>query len=399
MRIGDLRRAGHVPSLVAALMHFEVSFMCWVLIGALGIAISEDLGLAPWAKGLAVGVPLVAGSLFRMVVGPVADRRGPRAVGAVTLVVTSVAVLWGWVSARSLGELLLVGLLLGVAGSSFAVALPLAGRAFEPRLRGLAMGIAGAGNSGTVVAALAAPRLASSIGWHGVMGVAAIPIAAVLFAFVILTRHTPVAESVSRGSLRQVWTSADARSLSMLYLVTFGGFVGMVSFLPIFLRDTYGVSVTWAASATALCAGAGSLLRPVGGLLADRLGGERVLPTVFAVAATAILGVAGRPAAVAAVAMLAVTVGSLGVGNGAVFQIVPRRFPDDIGAVTGLVGAAGGLGGFLLPFALGVTRGWTGSYALGLVCFSVACMLAGGTLVQAVRRWRVAPDLAVEMAA
>jgi NNP family nitrate/nitrite transporter-like MFS transporter len=403
--MSDLRRAGHAPSLVAAFTHFEVSFMCWVLIGALGIAISEDLGLAPWTKGLAVGLPLVAGSVFRLIVGPAVDRRGPRTVGVATLCVTILAVLWGWLGATSLPELLMVGVLLGVAGSSFAVALPLAGRAYEPKMRGLAMGIAGAGNSGTVVAALVAPRLAAHIGWHGVLGVAAVPVALVLVAFVFLTRHTPSAGTVDGGRLRDVWTHRDARSLSALYLVTFGGFVGMVSFLPVFLRDVYGVTPGWAAGATAICAGAGSFLRPFGGLIADRVRGERVLPFVFATAAIAILGVATDPSAVVAVAMLAITVGALGIGNGAVFQVVPRLFPANMGAVTGLVGAAGGLGGFLLPFALGVTKSWTGAYTGGLIAFAVACLSGMLALVWARRRWSVsviathAPALATEVAA
>ncbi len=395
MRLVDLRRAGHTPSLLAAFLHFEVSFMCWVLIGALGIAISEDLGLAPWAKGLAVGAPLVAGSLFRLVVGPLADRRGPRVVGASTLVLTIIAVLWGWLGARSFGELLALGVLLGVAGSSFAVALPLAGRAFEPRLRGLAMGIAGAGNSGTVVAALGAPRLAASVGWHGVLGLAVLPLALVLTVFVLLTRHSPGADASAPQPLRSVWTSTDARYLSAIYLVTFGGFVGMVSFLPIFLRDVYGVSAAWAATGTAVCAGAGSLLRPLGGLIADRVGGERVLPVVLAIAATCVIAVAGGPSAVSTVALLTLAIGALGAGNGAVFQIVPRRFPVHIGAVTGLVGAAGGLGGFLLPFGLGVTKSWTGSYALGLAGLAVACLCGCATLLQASRRWRFVPVEAV----
>lgn len=391
MKLRDLRRAGHVPSLVAGLMHFEVSFMCWVLIGALGIAISEDLGLAPWQKGLAVGVPLVAGSLFRLIVGPLADRRGPRPVGIATLAVTILAVGWGFVEARSFGELLVLGLLLGVAGSSFAVALPLAGRAFPPKLRGLAMGIAGAGNSGTVIAALAAPRIAAHIGWHGVMGLAAIPVAIVLVIYAILTSRSPAGEPVSPQPLRKVWASSDARRLSMLYLVTFGGFVGLVSFLPILLRDAYKVTPMWAAGATALCAGCGSFLRPVGGAIADRFGGERVLPFLFALAGAAVLGVASIPGRGIAVALLAVTVGSLGAGNGAVFQIVPRRFPSDIGSVTGLVGAAGGLGGFLLPFGLGATQGWTGSYTLGLSALAVVCSSAAVALVPLARRWRLAP--------
>ncbi len=389
MRIGDLRKAGHAPSLVAAFIHFEVSFMCWVLIGALGIAISEDLGLAPWAKGLAVGLPLVAGSIFRLIVGPAVDKRGPRIVGSITLAVTVVAVIGGWLVANSFLTLLLVGALLGVAGSSFAVALPLAGRAYEPRLRGLAMGIAGAGNSGTVVAALAAPRLAARIGWHGVFGLAAIPITVVLVLFVVLTRRTPSEAPASSSRLRDIWTARDARSLSGLYLITFGGFVGMVSFLPVYLRDVHSASPAWAATATAICAGAGSFLRPFGGLLADRLRGERVLPFVFGVAAIAMFGVATGPSAGVTVALLAVVVGSLGIGNGAVFQVVPRLFPQSIGAITGLVGAAGGLGGFLLPFGLGVVKSWTGSYSVGLSGFAFACLSGLLMLALASRRWHL----------
>jgi NNP family nitrate/nitrite transporter-like MFS transporter len=389
--IGDLRRAGHVPSLVAAFLHFETSFMCWVLLGALGIAISSDLGLSSWEKGLVVGLPLVAGSVFRLAVGSQVDRRSPRAIGTITLVVAAAALVLGWLGARDLPEMLVVGLLLGAAGASFAVALPLAGRAFEPRFRGLAMGIAGAGNSGTVLATLLAPRLAAHIGWHNVLGVAALPIVFVVIAFRALTRRTPqAADEAPRRSLRELLRVLDARSLSGIYLITFGGYVGSVSFLPIFLHDAYGASPGWAASATAVCAAAGSLLRPVGGYIGDRIRGEAVLPVVFAVAATALAGVASHPTAVGAVALFAVAVGALGAGNGAVFQIVPRVFPSDMGSVTGLVGAAGGLGGFLMPFGLGLLRSVTGSYVPGLAVFGAACLAGAAALVPASRRWRSA---------
>jgi NNP family nitrate/nitrite transporter-like MFS transporter len=172
--------------------------------------------------------------------------------------------------------------------------------------------------------------------------------------------------------------------------VTFGGYVGFVSFLPVLLHDQYGVSVAWAATATALCAGAGSFLRPLGGSIADRVRGETVLPFVFAVSATALIGAASHPSPVGAVVLFTIAVGALGAGNGAVFQIVPRAFPSDIGVITGLVGAAGGLGGFMLPFALGVTKTWTGSYALGLTLFAAACLGAAGALFAATRRWVVA---------
>ena len=192
MRVSDLRRAGHAPSLAAAFMHFEASFMCWVLIGALGIAISEDLGLAAWAKGLAVGIPLDRGF------GVPTDRRTrrrqarPPSDGCGDARAHAPSRCCGDGSARVRSpSCSRVGVLLGVAGSSFAVALPLAGRAYEPKMRGLAMGIAGAGNSGTVVSALLAPRIAAHIGWHGVLGLAIIPISLVFVAFLLLTRNSP----------------------------------------------------------------------------------------------------------------------------------------------------------------------------------------------------------------
>lgn len=388
MRVRAFKEAGHVPSLVAALAHFEASFACWVLLGVLSIPISEELRLGPAAKGIAVGLPLVAGSVFRLVVGPLSDRWGPRLVGVVTLSLTIVPLSWGWLGARSFPEILGLGAMLGVAGASFAVALPLAGRAFPGPYRGLAMGIAGAGNSGTVVAALAAPGLVAAFGWHGVMGTALVPVVCALAAFVLLTRRTPGAQRSDREPVLAVARHVDARSLAGLYLVTFGGFVGMISFLPLMLRDVYGMSILQAGRATALCALAGSTLRPVGGYLADRMSGERVLPTVYAVAATALVGLAGRPSSAGAIALSAVTVGAFGIGNGAVFQIVPRRFPRSIGAVTGFVGAAGGLGGFLLPALLGIVRERTGSYGGGLAAVAAGCLLVAATLAPASRRWR-----------
>src|SRR5690349_15934887 len=176
MRIADLRRSGHAPSLGAALIHFDVSFMCWVLLGALGAYIAEDLALSPFEKGVVVAVPLLSAAGMRLVLGLLGDRLGPKRVGLVSMGLVTLPLLWGWLAAGSLPQVIGVGLLLGVAGASFAVALPLASRWYPPRLQGLAMGIAGAGNSGTVIATLAAPRIAEHTGWHAVMGMALVPV-------------------------------------------------------------------------------------------------------------------------------------------------------------------------------------------------------------------------------
>jgi NNP family nitrate/nitrite transporter-like MFS transporter len=167
MDLNALRRSGHAPSLVAALLHFDVSFMAWVLLGALGAYIGDDLGLSASAKGLMVAVPLLSAAGFRVLLGLLGDRYGPRRIGLISMAFVVVALLLGWLAARTYGALLGVGVLLGVAGSSFAISLPLASRHYPPKQQGLAMGIAGAGNSGTVLTTLAAPRGAPRHGPSG----------------------------------------------------------------------------------------------------------------------------------------------------------------------------------------------------------------------------------------
>lgn len=380
MRFSEFRRAGHAPSLLAALIHFDVSFMAWVMLGALGAFIGEDLGLSAGAKGLLVAVPLLAAAFFRVLLGCLGDRFGPRRVGLISMTVVLAPLLYGWLAADAYGELLGVGLLLGVAGASFAISLPLASRWYPAEHQGLAMGIAGAGNSGTVITTLAAPRLAEAYGWATVFGLALIPVALALVAFAVLAKEPPAPRRpLTAAGVRRLLAERDAWRLCGLYAVTFGGCVGLASFLPILLHDEYGLTKVDAATVTAAGAALGSLLRPLGGRLADRAGGLAVLTSVYGVAAALLLFVSGLPAAAAAAAAFVVVMGTLGVGNGAVFQLVGLRFPERIGVLTGLVGAAGGLGGFFLPSVLGVLRDATGSYGagLGLVAGVAAAALLG----------------------
>lgn len=367
MRIDDLRRSGHAPSLGAALIHFDVSFMCWVLLGALGAYIAEDLALSPFEKGVVVAIPLLSAAFFRLVLGLLGDRIGPKKVGTVSMAIVVAPLLWGWLGAGTLPQVLGVGLLLGVAGASFAIALPLASRWYPPRLQGLAMGIAGAGNSGTVIATLAAPRLAEQYGWHAVLGMALIPVALAFTAFIFLAKEPPrTATPLSARGMARMLKEPDARRMAGLYAITFGGFVGLTSFLPILLHDEYGLTKVEAATIAA-CGGAlGSLLRPIGGHLGDRLGGTTVLSGVLGIAGALLLFVSGLPPIGATAVAFVIAMGALGVGNGAVFQLVGLRFPERIGAMTGIVGAAGGLGGFCLPFALGLIKQTAGSYGVGL---------------------------------
>jgi NNP family nitrate/nitrite transporter-like MFS transporter len=390
MATSGFRQAGHLPSLAAALIHFDVSFLCWVLVGALGAYIADDLGLSPTQKGLMVAVPPLGGAAFRLLLGPLSDRMGIKRLGLITLALTLVPLLWGWIGARGFVEVLGVGLLLGVAGASFAVALPLASRWYASEHQGLALGIAGAGNSGTVIAALAAPRLAEHVGWHGTFALAMIPVALAWVAFALLAEEPPkVAAAAGSGGSLGLLRHADPRWLCGFYLVTFGGFVGLSGYLPIFFVDRFDLSKVTAGGYAALCAVAGSLLRPLGGALADRLGGTRVLGAVLTATAGLAALLATLPGLGVTVAGLAVLLGLLGMGNGAVFQLVGRRVPDRVGAMTGLVGAAGGIGGFLLPFAFGWVASRTGTFATGFALLANVVGLAALAVAGRDRVWSV----------
>lgn len=392
----SFRSSGHLPSLVAALTHFDISFMIWVLLGALGAYVAADLGLSPAQKGLMVAVPPLGGSVFRLVLGSLADRLGTKRTGLVSLGLTFIPLAWGWLAAGTYLEVLAIGLLLGVAGASFAVALPLASRWYPPEHQGLALGIAGAGNSGTIVAALAAPRLAEHVGWHAVFGLAAIPVAVAWIVFVTLAKEPPTGAKPT-GSIFGLLDEADARWLCLFYMVTFGGFVGLANYLPIFFVDRFGLTKVAAAGFAALCGAAGSFLRPLGGGVSDRVGGTQVLAIVLGTVAVAGLTLALLPPLAPTVLVLFIALGALGIGNGAVFQLVPQRFPDRIGQMTGLVGAAGGIGGFVLPFGFGSLVQSTGTFAVGFLLFGLATGGAGVAVRFRQRAWRSTWQLEVAL--
>src|SRR5712692_7204319 len=450
-------RAGHLPTLVSAFLYFDVSFMVWVLLGALGNYIAADFGLSPAQKGLMTAIPLLAGSVLRLVFGYLTDTIGAKNTGCLGLALTLAPLMAGWQWADSLGKVYLAGLQLGAAGASFAAALPLASRWYPPKHQGLVMGIAGAGTSGTLLATLFAPRLAEAFGWHAVFGLAIIPLSVVMLIFCLAAKEAPQTEegekeehirkptnqaltpNFSRWEPEEQCTSSlgdargtDAPSLlqqaggeragmknlrsrrrdrrvgfapaktsefisqlkerdtsffSLFYAVTFGGFVGLASFLAIFLKDQYGVSKIQAGDLTCLCVLAGSLLRPVGGFLADELGGIRMLMFLYSAVGLLLIAVATLPPLPFAVGLLFMVMAGLGMGNGSVFQLLPQRFEKRVGVATGILGAAGGLGGFFLPTILGALKQLTGSYGPGLLVFAGLCAVALGALHVVQREW------------
>jgi MFS transporter, NNP family, nitrate/nitrite transporter len=389
MNVREFRGAGHLPTLACAFLYFTISCMAWMMIGALANAIIPDLGpITDSQKGLLVAVPVLGGALLRLVLGPMADHVGAKKTALIGLALTLVPLLMGWLWADSYLELLLVGLLLGVAGASFAAALPLASRWYPPRYQGLVLGIAGAGNVGTALSTFFGPWLATSLGWHAIFGLAIVPIVLTLVLVAFVARDSPTHPAPKTpADYVSVLKHADAWWFCVFYAITFGGFVGLISVLNLFFRDQYGLTGVQAGAFATACAVTGSMIRPLGGHLADRHGGVRVLTLLYLGVAAAMAGVATLPPLAACATLLTVGMALLGMGNGAVFQLVPRRFPREIGVVTGIVGAAGGLGGFLLPTLLGGLKQLTDSYGKGFLTFAVVVAVGAVALVFVGRMW------------
>lgn len=384
MRIKNFLRSGHPPTLFSAFLYFDISFMVWVMLGALGVFISEEFGLSAVQKGLMVALPLLGGSLLRIVLGILTDRFGGKKTGLAGQIATMIPLILGWKFANSMAQIYTIGLLLGVAGASFAVALPLASRWYPPHHQGLAMGIAGAGNSGTVLAAFFAPRIAKAVGWHNVFGLALIPMILMFLIFLLLAKDSPThPEPKKLGDYFKPIKTRDAWLFNLFYSITFGGFVGLASFLPIFFHDQYGQSKVMAGNLTALCVFAGSFVRPIGGYLADRFGGVKVLSGVYMLVGILAFSIGTIPPLPVVVVGFFLMMLSLGSGNGSVFQLVPLRFKNEIGVITGLVGAFGGLGGFFLPNILGSLKDITGTYSSGFMVFAFTALGAAIVLLMA----------------
>lgn len=384
-------KAGHTPTLFAAFLYFDLSFMVWYVLGPLGVQIATDLGLTTQQRALMVATPILAGAALRFLMGLLADRTSPRSAGLLGQVIVIGALFGAWqLGIHSYEQALLLGLFLGFAGASFAVALPLASQWYPPQHQGKALGIAGAGNSGTVLAALFAPGLAALYGWNNVFGLALVPLVLTLAIFAIAARNAPNRPAPKAlGDYLKALGDRDSWWFMFFYSVTFGGFLGLASTLPGYFHDQYGLEPVTAGYYTAACVFAGSLMRPIGGAFADRIGGIRTLLVVYTLASLCIAAVGFNLGSVfAALALFVIAMLSLGAGNGAVFQLVPQRFHKEIGVMTGLIGMAGGIGGFCLTAGLGAIKQHTGDYQLGLWLFASLGLLAWVGLYGVKLRWR-----------
>ena len=362
-------------ALILATVSFGVSFAAWGLVSGLAPVFSDLYTLSASQTALLVAVPVLLGSLARLPMGMLTDRFGGRAMFTVLLFVSSAAS-WAVSLTSSYESLVASAFFIGLAGSSFSIGAAFVSRWSAPAVQGTALGIFGLGLLGQSLAVFGGAVAAASFGWVAVFRGVSIALAVWGVAFWMLARNAPGAARPAgmAAMVRVLRTEPVAWWLGAFYFLTFGGFVAFSIYLPTLLRAQFGLSGGDAGFRAAGFVVLATLMRPIGGWLADRIGGAQVLSWVFG-------GVAGFALLLAWPSMIPFTVGALGcatllgLGNGAVFKLVPERFPRDTGTVTGLVGALGGLGGFFPPLLLGVFRDQLGVLWPGFVLLSLTALL------------------------
>jgi NNP family nitrate/nitrite transporter-like MFS transporter len=369
-------KSGHSPTLFASFLYFAFSCCIWVLNGAMAPFISETFGLSPAQKGLMLSIPIIAGALMRFPLGLLSQYIGRKSATLVEMGMIMVAMLFGFFFVKSFNDLLAMGVLLGIAGASFGVALSLGAGSFPPKHKGLAMGLVGAGNVGTAVSVLIAPPLAQAFGWVTVYGFAAVAISIPMIVMVVFAKEpTDLDKHASFKEHIACLFEKDGWAFSLIYAVTFGGFIGLATFLPTYYYDQFSVSKVQAGQLTMLAAFLGAALRVFGGWISDRWGGVNTLTIVLVtVAATLTLCGLSGGSLVATTLLMMLCFAALGAGNGALFQLVPLRWPLATAVAGSMIGEIGALGGGLVPNAMGLSKQYGGSYAWGFIIFAVLAL-------------------------
>ncbi len=384
------RRAGVMLGL--ATLGFAVNFWAWALLSPLAPKLKDTLHLSAFSQALLVAVPVVVGSLGRIPVGALTDRYGGRVMFPIVSMATIIPVLFlGLFGHSSLAALLAGGFFLGIAGTSFAVGVPFVTAWFPPERRGLAVGIFGAGMGGTAISALTTVKLVKAHGMATPFVITAIALAGYGVIAALVLRDAPgriaPTEPLGRRLAATVRLPITWRA-SALYAIAFGGYVAFSVYLPTYLKNAYALTLSDAANKMAGFVVLAVVMRPIGGWLSDKLDPARVLVGAFTVVSVAALVQSTTPdlAPVGTIAFLTMAA-ALGAASGAVFALVAQQAPaNKVGAVTGLVGAAGGLGGFVPPLVMGSIYGGLGSYAVGLVALAVVAALVLALAAQAARR-------------
>ncbi|KGM39199.1 MFS transporter [Aquabacterium sp. NJ1] len=371
-------KAGHSPTLFASFLYFAFSCCIWVLNGAMAPFITDDLHLTAAQKGLMLSIPIFAGAFMRFPLGLLAQYIGRKRATLVEMSMIAVAMLFGYFFVHTFNDLLAMGTLLGIAGASFGVALSLGSGWFPPRYKGLAMGLVGAGNVGTAVSVLVAPPLAQAYGWQTVYGFAAIAICIPMIVMIVFAKEPPDLDA--HASFREhiaCLFEKDGWAFSIIYGVTFGGFIGLTSFLPSYYYDQFHVSKVQAGQLTMLAAFMGAALRIFGGWISDRWGGVNTLTVVIVTVAISLVlcGLSGN-SLTATTLLLMLCFAALGAGNGALFQLVPLRWPLTTAVAGSMIGEIGALGGGLVPNAMGMSKQLSGTYLWGFVTIAVLAVIA-----------------------
>jgi NNP family nitrate/nitrite transporter-like MFS transporter len=369
--ISTILRTGSSKTLFAAFLYFDFCFAVWVLNGAIAPFITEHFKLSPSQTGLMISVPIMAGALMRLPLGVLAQYIGRKNAAITEMVLIIVAMIYGYFIVTSYSEVLAMGVLLGIAGASFGVALSLGSGWFPPQYKGFAMGLAGAGNSGTVLAVLFAPPIAAAYGWNTVYGVAGLTMFVPLLVMIFLASEPPDRNHDASiiDQVRCLW-ERDGWAFNLIYVITFGGFIGLSNFLPTFFYEQFGVTKVQAGQLTMLAALMGSGIRIVGGYAADRLGGILVLSTIMLIAIAGFLITSTGPNLFLTTVLFMVCFAALGAGNGALFQLVPLRWPATTAVAGSMIGEVGALGGSIVPLAMGLSKQYTGSFSAGFLFFA-----------------------------
>lgn len=409
-----LKGEGSPSTLFAAFLYFDFSFMVWTMLGPLSTEITDSLanyGFLMTASETAtlLSVPILSGAFLRIVLGFLVGKIGAKktALGAQAIVTLTLFYVVSFGEHISYEELLLVGVGLGFAGASFAVALPQAGQWYSPRLQGVVLGIAGIGNMGVVLGFLFAPKIAELWGWQSVFLVAAVLSLLVFITYVLMAKDAPKEVYVPRpkhaSDYIRLLKDRDTWWFNLFYAVSFGAFVGFAMYMKVYLMAMYfdemelfGLEVLGeenihvvAGYFAAFCIMSGALLRPVGGAIADKIGGIRSLYIFLTSVAVLIFlnAFIALPFWFAIIVMFLI-MANLGMANGALFQLVPQRFSKDIGIMTGIIGSAGALGGVAILEILGASTLMFGDYTIGFMFIAANALIAiaGVSLVKS--RWR-----------
>jgi len=409
-----LKGQGDTPTLFSAFIYFDLSFMIWTLMGPLSSEIFESFAqngfiISTSQKATLLSLPILSGALLRIVLGFSVDKYGAKKTALVSqfLVIVALILVYSIGESITYNQLLVVALTLGFAGASFAVALPQAGQWYPPKLQGLVLGIAGSAYFGAAMGFIFAPKIAQYYGWTTVFLIAA-GLAGLLFiTYAVLAKDAPAdvykANPKKLKDYIKLLKDKDTWWFNLFYAISFGGFVGFGVFLKMYLTDTYPsamaeLGLAWltednvkviAGYFGALFIFAGTILRPIGGSIADKVGGIKALYFFFSIVALmVILNATVALSFPLVILVFFITMANLGMANGAVFQLVPQRFAKDIGVMVGIVGAAGGLGGTALIKTLGWSKAAFDGYTVGFLIFAGVTIIAIAGLSFVKTRWR-----------